>query len=274
MQVNEWNSEAPQIMAYGGDFFFKMTQQDGMAATNGGPTGYPSMFIGANSDHVTAGEQLAEAGELAHERPTTWIWNDHGLRADETTNIWNSAYDVWFSTNPAGEPSAFGPERRLSHDLALRPAVGAADRARHVPGGHRRGRRRYVGRVGGDERRQALHLVRATEASLSLSTDLNFFIRDAVDNRPEHHPGRLVSLEQSSSASRSGAAGSVSKPRASARSSTKRPSPLEAAPGDVKRKARCRRPFDDPRACARLGCTSACGPSAAARLEMHRATAL
>jgi hypothetical protein len=184
LQVNEWNSEAPQIMAYGGDFFFKMTQQDGMAPTSGGPTGYPSMFIGANSDHVTEGSNLPKQVSSLTSVPTTWIWNDHGLRADEATNIWNSAYDVWFSTNPAGEPSAFGPSGGYLmiwlYDPPSAQPLGRVTYSGVTVDGVDGTWDVWVGTNGG---RPCISYVR-TEASLSFSTDLNFFIRDAVDNRP------------------------------------------------------------------------------------------
>ena len=84
LQVNQWNSTESQIMAYGGDFFFKMTQQDASVPTTGGPAGYPSMFIGANADHVTASSNLPKQVSALTTVPTTWIWNDNGLMADET----------------------------------------------------------------------------------------------------------------------------------------------------------------------------------------------
>jgi hypothetical protein len=184
LQVNEWNSTAPQVMAYGGDYFFKMTQQDGTASTSGGPTGYPSMFIGANSDHVTLGSNLPKQVSALTSVPTTWVWNDNGLMADEATNVWNSAYDVWFSTNPAGEPSAFGPTGGYLMVWLYDP-----------PSAQPIGRVMYPGVtidgvdgtwdvwVGPNGNRPCISYVR-TEPSRVLSTDLNFFIRDAVANRP------------------------------------------------------------------------------------------
>ena len=61
LQVNEWNSTSPQTMSYGGDAHFRMTQQDGSASTSGGPTGFPSMFIGANANHSTRGSNMPKA---------------------------------------------------------------------------------------------------------------------------------------------------------------------------------------------------------------------
>ena len=38
VQVNEWNSTAPQTVQVGGDFFFKVTVQQASVATTGAPT--------------------------------------------------------------------------------------------------------------------------------------------------------------------------------------------------------------------------------------------
>ena len=109
LQVNEWGSSSPQAMAYGGSTFFKMTRQEASRPTNGAPTGYPSMFIGANSRNSTAGSNLPRPVAQLTTVPTTWTWNDNGTLADTTTNSYNVAYDVWFSTNAAGEPTMSGP---------------------------------------------------------------------------------------------------------------------------------------------------------------------
>ena len=65
MQVNEWNSSASQVMSYGGDYLFKMTTQMASTATNGGPTGFPSIFIGANSQAHDDGQQPPQGGDRA-----------------------------------------------------------------------------------------------------------------------------------------------------------------------------------------------------------------
>jgi hypothetical protein len=99
LQVNEWGSSSPQTMAHGGDYFYRMIVQQADTGTNGtgAPTGFPSIFIGSNSGHTTADSGLPKPiGELTAV-PTTWIWNDNGALADEESNIFNAAYDVWFN---------------------------------------------------------------------------------------------------------------------------------------------------------------------------------
>jgi hypothetical protein len=107
LQVNEWGSSATQALNYGGSYFFKMTQQQAALPNSGAPAGYPSMFIGANSGHTTSGSGLPKAVSSLGTVPVNWTWDDNGALSD--SSIFNAAYDVWFSTNSGGEPSASGP---------------------------------------------------------------------------------------------------------------------------------------------------------------------
>jgi endoglucanase len=186
MQVNEWNATAAQAMTYGGSFFFKMTTQMASVPTNGGPTGFPSMFIGANSGHTTTGSNLPKAVTELTAVPTTWTWNDNGTLADATNNSYNATYDVWFSTNPAGEPNASGPTGGYLMVWLHKPAdaqpigsVSAANRAvtiAGVPG-------TWDVWIGLNGTRPCISYV-STQTTLSLSYDLDLFIQDAVSNRP------------------------------------------------------------------------------------------
>ncbi|HVV49725.1 MAG TPA: hypothetical protein VHO06_08710 [Polyangia bacterium] len=186
MQVNEWNATATQAMQYGGSFAFQMTTQMASVPTNGGPTGFPSLFIGANSNHATSGSNLPKAVNALTTVPTTWNWNDNGTLADPTNNSYNATYDVWFSTNSAGEPSASGPSGGYLMVWLHKPAdaqpigsVSAANRAvtiAGVPG-------TWDVWIGLNGTRPCISYV-STQTTLSLSYDLNLFIQDAVNNRP------------------------------------------------------------------------------------------
>jgi hypothetical protein len=186
MQVNEWNASATQTMPYGGSFVFQMTTQMASVATNGGPTGFPSIFIGANSSNATTGSNLPKAVTALTTVPTTWSWNDHGTLADATNNSYNATYDVWFSTNPAGEPTASGPSGGYLMVWLHKPAdaqpigsVSPANKAVTIPG--------IPGSwdiwIGLNGTRPCISYV-STQTTLSLSYDLNVFIQDAVSNRP------------------------------------------------------------------------------------------
>ena len=112
LQVNQWNEASPgtQTMQVGTDgYVFKMTAQGATAPTNGGPTGFPSIFIGANSNNATSGSNLPKQVSSLSAVPTTWTWKDAGTLADRNANSYNAAYDVWFSEGADGEPSASHP---------------------------------------------------------------------------------------------------------------------------------------------------------------------
>ena len=185
MQVNEWNSSASQVMTYGGDFFFKMTTQMGSTAVNGSPTGFPSIFIGANSKHTTTGSNLPKAVSALTTVPTTWNWNDNGTLTDDTTNSYDATYDVWFSTSSAGEPNASGPTGGYLMVWLHKPAdaqpIGGSPmkKAITIPG--------VPGTwdvwIGPNGTRPCISYV-STQTTLSLSFDLNLFIQDAVKNQP------------------------------------------------------------------------------------------
>jgi Glycosyl hydrolase family 12 len=185
MQVNEWNSSASQVMTYGGDFLFQMTTQMGSTAVNGSPTGFPSIFIGANSKHTTTGSNLPKAVSALTTVPTTWVWNDNGTLADDTTNSYDATYDVWFSTSSAGEPNASGPTGGYLMVWYHKPAdaqpIGGAPMEKAitiagVPG-------TWDVWIGLNGTRPCISYV-STQTILSLSYDLNLFIQDAVKNQP------------------------------------------------------------------------------------------
>jgi hypothetical protein len=183
LQVNEWGAMAPQTMAYGGDFFFKMTQQDASTATNGGPTGFPSLFIGANSGHSTPNSNLPKQVSALTSVPTTWNWKDNGTLADTSTNSYNATYDVWFSTQPQGEPRGSAPSGGYLmvwlYDPPDAQPIGTVVyngvKVAGVPG-------TWDVWIGPNGTRPTISYVRTTPTS-SMSYDLNLFIQDAVNNR-------------------------------------------------------------------------------------------
>jgi len=183
LQVNEWNATAAQALDYGGPFVFKMTTQMASTATTGGPTGFPSTFIGANSNHVTNGSNLPKQVSALTTVPTTWIWNDNGTLADGTANSYNATYDVWFSTRAQGEPMAGGPSGGFLmvwlHDPADAQPIGRVlYNAVTIPGASGT----WDVWIGLNGTKPTISYVR-TEDTLGLSFDLNAFIQDAVANR-------------------------------------------------------------------------------------------
>jgi hypothetical protein len=172
-------------MAYGGDFFFKMTNQQASRPTNMGPTGFPSMFIGANSGHMTTGSNLPKQVSALTTVPTVWTWNDNATLADTTVNSYNATYDVWFSTQPQGEPATSNPSGGFLMVWLYDP-----------PDAQPIGRPVYQGVtipdvsgtwdvwIGPNGTRPCISYVR-TQPALSMSFDLNAFIKDAVNSRPD-----------------------------------------------------------------------------------------
>ncbi len=185
MQVNEWNSSASQVMSYGGDYLFKMTTQMASSATNGSPTGFPSIFIGANSKHMTTGSNLPKAVTALTTVPVNWNWDDAGTLTDDTNNSYNATYDVWFSTSSAGEPSSAGPSGGYLMVWYHKPAdaqpIGGspmkkAQTIAGVPG-------TWDVWIGPNGTRPCISYV-STQTMTSFAFDLNLFIQDAVKNQP------------------------------------------------------------------------------------------
>ncbi len=106
VQNNAWGSTAGQTITYGPGPKFKVTVQKGTGAGNN-PAGFPSVFTGANSDHNTGSTSMLPRAVSSIPKGsvmTSWTWADNGA-----TGSYNAAYDVWFSTSSAGEPSAASP---------------------------------------------------------------------------------------------------------------------------------------------------------------------
>jgi len=109
LQINEWNSTAPQTMTYGGGVFFRMTTQAASSPTTEGPTGFPSIFVGGNAGNITSNSNLPKQVATLTSVPTTWDWNDAGTLDNLQMNSYNATYDVWFSVGADGEPNATHP---------------------------------------------------------------------------------------------------------------------------------------------------------------------
>jgi hypothetical protein len=103
VQNNAWGSTAGQTVTFGTGTKFKVTDQKG-TGSNGNPASFPSMFIGANSGHMTSDAPKAVTSIAKGSLPTSWTWQANGAGGE-----YNAAYDVWFSTSSGGEPQASSP---------------------------------------------------------------------------------------------------------------------------------------------------------------------
>ena len=191
LQVNEWNSTAAQSMNYGGgNYYFKITEQDATSPTNTGPTGFPSMFIGANSGHETAGSDMPKLVSSINSVPTTWNWTDNGAtEAASSSNIYNATYDVWFSTKAAGEPGDSCPSGGflmvwLHKPTAAQPIGGAPSYSGITINGIPGTWDVWIGPNQGCGVPCISYVRTDTNPAYSMSFDLNLFIKDAVNNHP------------------------------------------------------------------------------------------
>jgi len=183
LQVNQWNeaSAGTQTMQVGTDgYVFKMTAQGASVPTNGGPTGFPSIFIGANSNNATVGSNLPKQVSSLSAVPTTWTWKDAGTLANRTANSYNASYDVWFSEGADGEPAASHPSGAFlmvwyHKPSDAQPVGSAADRGvaiDGVPG-------QWDVWIGNNNGTPIVSYV-ATQTISSMDFDLMDFIRHAI----------------------------------------------------------------------------------------------
>ena len=187
VQVNEWNSAAnmaPQTVEIGGDFFFKVSVQMGSVPTNGGPVGFPSHFIGSNSGRTTVRSNLPKAVSSLTSVPTSWTWNDNGTLKDSGSS-YNAAYDVWFSSSASGDPdSVSAPSGGYLMVWYHKPSDAQPIGSNMFPNvtipGVSGTWNVWIGKNGS---KPCISYV-ATSDVMSLSYDLNLFIKDAVQNRP------------------------------------------------------------------------------------------
>lgn len=185
LQVNQWNTAAAgtQTMTYGNGSYFTMTVQTASAATTGGPTGFPSLFTGANSNHATSDSNLPKLVSALTYVPTSWTWNDAGTLADTANNSYDAVYDVWFSTSAAGDPTASAPSggflmvwfHRPQDAQPIGSVMYSGVTIPNVSG-------TWNIWIGPNNGKPVISYVRTADA-LSLSFDLNDFIKDAVSNR-------------------------------------------------------------------------------------------
>jgi hypothetical protein len=185
VQVNHWNSNAPgdQAVDVGGNYFFKMTQQTASAATNGGPTGFPSIFTGANSGNYTDDSNMPKLVSALTTVSTSWTWDDHGTLSDGSTNSYNATYDVWFSTTSAGDPDVGKPSGGYLmvwyHKPAdAQPIGGIAAHAVTIPGTPGTWDV-WIGPNQGNGNKPVTSYV-ANSDLLTMTYDLNAFIKDAT----------------------------------------------------------------------------------------------
>ncbi len=180
IQVNEWGSSSAQNMSYGGNVFFKMTQQTANMPTNDKPAGYPSVFIGSNNGHSTSGSGMPKAVASLGKVLTTWTWADNGAINDTVSNF-NAAYDVWFSTSASGDGGApSGGYLMVWYFAKNCQPMGTIKEPGHLIDGLPGCWNVWVGTNNGKPVISYQH----QGPLMSFGFDLNLFIKDAVKNFP------------------------------------------------------------------------------------------
>ena len=173
VQNNAWGSTAGQMISFGTGTKFKVTVQNGTGANNA-PASYPSIFIGANGGRSTSGSGLPKAVSALGTVQTAWTWSDTGV-----SGAYNAAYDVWFSTSSAGDPSASTPSGGYLMVWLYKPTgnspIGSMITSTTIAGNN------WNVWYGNNASNGKPCVSYAAQTKLnSLSFDLNLFIKDAV----------------------------------------------------------------------------------------------
>ncbi len=176
VQNNAWGSTAGQTVTFGTGTKMKVTDQKGTGAgTN--PASFPSIFIGQNSNHSSGDAPKAVSSITAGSLPTSWTWADNGAGGS-----YNAAYDVWFSTTSAGEPTAGSPSGGFLMVWFKKPSdnqpIGTMMKTVNIAG-----QNWNVWEGSNSSNSKPCITYQAPTPIQSLSFKLGDFIRDAVDNQ-------------------------------------------------------------------------------------------
>ena len=90
VQNNRWGTSATQCIGVSSTGF-RIVQEDGVAATNGAPTGYPSVYRGCHYGNCTAGFSPVAANSAKF----AGIGTSVSMRYPAGGN-WDASYDIWF----------------------------------------------------------------------------------------------------------------------------------------------------------------------------------
>ncbi len=90
VQNNRWGTSATQCIGVSSTGF-RIVQEDGVAATNGSPTGYPSVYRGCHYGNCTAGFSPVAANSAKF----AGIGTSVSMRYPAGGN-WDASYDIWF----------------------------------------------------------------------------------------------------------------------------------------------------------------------------------
>jgi hypothetical protein len=182
VQNNVWgNANATQTLQVNGTTF-TVTQQTGNNSGAYEPVSYPSVFIGSNNGHTSAGSGLPRAVSSLPTINTSFSHNADGSIA----GIYNAAYDVWFSTTSSGDLNApsGGYLMVWLYDPTQKQPVGGMVLSGQTIAGVDGTWNIYTGTTGSPAR-PVISYVR-TQNTTSMTFDLRAFISHAVANYPSN----------------------------------------------------------------------------------------
>ena len=96
---------------------FKVTNTN-VAATNGAPSGYPSIVVGCHWGNCSTGSALPLQVSAVSTAPSKWTV------VTPTSGAWDAAYDIWFNKAPTTDGQPDGTEIMvwLNHGGGVQPA--------------------------------------------------------------------------------------------------------------------------------------------------------
>ena len=191
--TNWWHKYTSQSISYDG-LSFKIGDPQGTSvpASDGSPTGFPSMFIGSYSGNASQGSNLPKLVSSITSVPTIFSTDSS---AHDTSNF-NATYDVWFTASSSPLPSTAsdpGGDGALLMGWLFKPSdrqprggtcttVGCQPNvANHTVAGVSQATWDVWLGAGSGTRAPCVSYVSTTPLD-SLSFDLNKFILDAVAN--------------------------------------------------------------------------------------------
>jgi Glycosyl hydrolase family 12. len=174
VQSNQWGSNAGQTLTYGPGTKFKVTMQNG-TGVNYLPASFPSIFLGANNGHPTAGNELTRVVSSLNTVQTAWTW-----ASNNATGSYNATYDVWFSNTGQAEPDRTSPSGAYLMVWLYKPTDNQPNSNPGTsPASVTIGGKTWNLWVGTSNGVPCYSYVAQTNLN-SLSFDLNLFIQDAV----------------------------------------------------------------------------------------------
>lgn len=193
IHTNWWYKYTSQTVSYNGlSMKIGDSQKTAVSASEGAPTGFPSIFIGSYTGNTSEGSNLPKQVSALKSVPTILSTD---ASAHDTSN-YNATYDVWFTaassplpeaaSDPGGDGALlmvwlYKPSARQPRGGKCSASSCTPDQPNHTVAGVSQSTWDVWLGPGGGGRAPCVSYV-STKPLDSLSFDLNKFIQDAVAN--------------------------------------------------------------------------------------------